>query len=506
MSASVDPPDDFRDFVRRRAPRLARACAEIMGNDDVAEELRAELLAVVAGRWRRRPASSREHDTLVHLERLLRRAAREHRAVVPAGALDLTSPVGWTTYLDGRTGPTATSAWREAGQSRRARYRALVLLAVCVAVGALFMPRRPFPDARAEIPYGVTVVPSRDALLLLPPPAMATLPRTLDLSASTVDSLPRLDESPLPAALAVLHADRARLVVVGADAELRRVERPMFAGFGLLATSLSPAGRWIALFHDGALHLLDVTTGLNRDVPGNGDRLVRPVLAWLDQDTVIVPGPDGSQIVDAATGEVTNVDIPVADVLTVRGLREPPLTELIDTPDGDDRTGETDSGSLIRRRPIPGPPTTTAPTTAEPVTGPPWLGSWVGPGWASRLTYVRACEPSRLPLPASVGVPQSAVAALSADGRYQGTLVSLGTDRLDPLGFDTADPRHPLVAVRASSATTVLAWAPEQGRLFQVMAVNADTQISVPDILLREWLSTVEREPAQENAARPVSS
>jgi len=497
-------------FVREHQARLARACDDIVGNADVAEALRTELLVDTAARWSWRRAAWRERRALARLEKLLHRLSRSEGTAAPESALDLTSSLGMRLKTDAAEGDDgnamlAAAAWRRSRRLRHRRWVGLALVAILFGLG-VSAPRHASPPVPvpARVPDGVTVLPPLAELTGAPPGA---LPRRLDLSPSTVDRMTSLRDSPLTAAVMVARAG-TNLVLVGADGALRRVDEPGLLGAGLEPTSLSAAGTWVALRLGATVVLLDVSTGLTREVrveggripggprgPGDADYLDFG-LRWLDEDTLLAPGPSGSLLVDAVTAVATATNVVSTNLMTARGRRSPTLTELV-TAGPDNEPAETDENvrSVILTSPNPGLPAAvqTTATARRPVTGPPWLDAWNGPGWASSRFYVRSCDLSRLELPREFGVPTSAVAAVRVTGHHAATLVSVDGVRLEPLGFDVSEPGVALVSAQTTEDTVqVLAWRPDEGRLFVVMTINADTDVSVADLLRPEWLSTVE--------------
>ncbi|MBX6750507.1 MAG: hypothetical protein IRY85_12705, partial [Micromonosporaceae bacterium] len=116
------------------------------------------------------------------------------------------------------------------------------------------------------------------------------------------------------------------------------------------------------------------------------------------------------------------------------------------------------------------------------VTGPPWLRAWGGPGWASPELVVRACDPTPLALPPEVGRATTAIAALDPSGTYVATLVATDDTRIEPLG--QLSRQETLIGVRTTGRSLVAAWEPSTGRLATVILINADTSVSVADILL----------------------
>jgi hypothetical protein len=77
-------PEAFVSTVARHAPRVARACDEITGNDALARALTIEVFADLATAWPLAPDRAQ-----ARLVRALRRRASELRAQVEPAAFDL---------------------------------------------------------------------------------------------------------------------------------------------------------------------------------------------------------------------------------------------------------------------------------------------------------------------------------------------------------------------------------------------------------------------------------
>jgi hypothetical protein len=190
--------------------------------------------------------------------------------------------------------------------------------------------------------------------------------------------------------------------------------------------------------------------------------------------------------------EVNSVDVDSHDVLALRGHTTPRLTQLVAVaaePDAAERPDTPRSMLLYwRDRDATG--------TVEPVagagqvgvrrivTGPPWLGAWVGPGWASPELVVRACAPTGLLLPADVGPASAAVAALDSTGQAIATLVATDGTRLDALGLIASYPDdvRALVAARTDERSVLVAWDPKIGTVVTITRINVDTQVSTADL------------------------
>ncbi len=502
-------PPDFTDFVVRHDARLARACAEVAGNDQVAHAMRLELLVAVAGRWRRWAPGARTTHALVRLENLLRRRAREYRAAPRPSALDLTSTLHLRASpeqpADDESADLAAAVWGRAVRVRRRRWTwlgaaALVLLAVVALVPPGEKHDAVLPD---RIPDGVTIL-APFAELTEASPDLLALPAYLLLDPASVDAMPSLESAPLARAVVAANGNAGRLVLAGyavdpsaGDDEQRvipdrpndrrRVEHPALAGAGLLATSLSPDGTTVALSRGADLVLVDVRSGQVRTVTVGALQPEVPILLWLSTSTILLPGPDEGIVVDALTGDVTAVDVLVADVLTARGFEQPRLSQLVATTPSDLVADDAIRAVLLRWR------ETDALERREPaagagqvgirriVAGPRWLGDWAGPGWVSPEVVARACDPDTLLLPRGIDPAVAAIVAIAETGDYLGTLAATGSVRVEVLGFD--DPQRILVAAYVDGRSALLAWDPRSGAITLGTLMNAETSISVADLL-----------------------
>ena len=509
--------DDFAAFVASHGPRIARACAEITGNDQVAKALRDDLLADVAGRWRRWPAGSRPERALARIERLLQREARAQQVAVHRSAFDLRSSLRLRTVPFGSDDEppeladpneqeaaqhVADTAWRRAARGRRVwrtgfGVAALVALAVALLRPPAAPPEPPLPT---EIPAGVTLLPDFDELMSGLTGWRADLPPYLLLKSSDVEALPELAEAPLVRATLVAQADETRLLVVGDEVatserdrmlsppQRRRVEHRALRNASLAASSLSPDGTIVALVANGGLVLVDARRGVVRSVAVAGVRPGAP-MAWLDASRIIVAGSVPS-VVDVTTDAVRPAEVEATDVLSLRGYRVPRLTQLVPVPPAENaREGPSTIRSLLlfwrdmdaagNVEPVAGAGQV---GIQRIVTGPPWFSAWVGPGFASPQLVVRACDPATLLLPRGVGPASAAIAAIDRFGNEIATLVATGGTRLDALGVIQAEHERALVAVRDEGRSMVVAWDPHAGTFAAMTHLNADTQVSIADL------------------------
>jgi hypothetical protein len=465
-------PADFVSFVATYDRPLTTACQEITGHDRLAEVLRLDLLATVALRWRLwfRPARRRPRAALARLNRLLRREVRSYRLVpAPPGAPSRTS----LSYVDPVVSGSAADklaelAWRKAGQLRRQALAGVAAAVVAIAVLALIAhpartPPGPVVPPDVEIPAGVVVLPRFDALGQLP---QASTPLPADLT-------PAVADAPATRALALVRAERGPLVVIGTDGRTRLIDDPALAGARLISTSLAPDGDRAVLVVGDALLVVDLATGQTRLLSAGA---AAPVLVWRSRHSVLVPGPGDAREIDLDTGTATPVvGVTGVDVVSPEGRRDTPLTELLA---GSSTAGQASRIRLWRTAPGPA---STRDVEDRPTVGPQWIGVWSGPGWSSSTLLTRACAPGQIALPSRYGPARSAIGAVSTNGNYAGTLVSVDTT-LEPVGF--LQPQTILVAAYATTSTRLIAWTPAASTVATVAATNAPATITLADLLL----------------------
>ena len=478
------PPEEYVAFVREHGARVARACAEITANDELARAMRADLLAAVAARWTAGPAGAGR--ALVRLRRLLLREARGNPAATRAA-----DAVGSGAWLAVEPDPepvareVAARAWERGHRVRRQRWTVAGVAVLLVAVATVFSVRDrggPTPQPRPTVvPDLVSVLRPFDLLAAHDPfLGPVPLPQYLDLQPSTVDGYPALSPGALTRVTVAAAANRGRLVLYGDRAApmpgapeggiVRRVEEPVLAAARLLATSLSPDGTFVALPRGRDLVTLDVRTATVRVFALDAPQLEPPVLVWLNPTTVAVPAPEGSLTLDVTTGRVSQAPLVAEQVVTLPDdPTGPPLRLAAAATEGPS------TGDNVRAELISGEPPLT-----RTVIGPPWLSAQRGPAWGSSLLVLRACDPATLALPAEVGVARSAVMALRRDGGYLRTLVSVDAqlDILNMIGL-----RQAVVAVHRDGRTLVLAWAPEEDLLHVLTEVNGEGALALAGLL-----------------------
>jgi hypothetical protein len=478
---------DFTAFVERHEARLLTACRALTGNDATAVALREDLLAATALRWRwyawRHPAA-RDRAGEAVLDRLLHREQRTWRPERSA------RPVEFAPLLTATGAVLAGQAWQRAKGLRRRRRLLAVMVAAGLALVWTFGPAmRPGPEPEPDpgpvgLPAGVVVLPPYGRLSALGT-ADTELPDQIHLDLQSAQSL---DQAPVAKAIAVLRPDLGPLVLLAPDGSIRTVSDTRLLSAQTLTTSLSPDGTRVALPAAEGLLVLDVATATLRTIPVPAARLGGGALTWRTPTSVVLPGVDGALEVQVDTGVVGELPgLSGYDVMTVVGVAEPSLTELLAATLGVDHSrirvwGAPDNRQLPdRSRRSEGSAPAVPAYQDRVVGGPLWLDNWTGPGWSTGSVAARGCSARSLPLPNLVGRPRSAVGAVGVTGAYAGTLVAVDTTVLEVVGF--SGPRRVLVAVHAPQiGTTVVAWYPHTAQIRRVSTVDAYAHISLADL------------------------
>jgi hypothetical protein len=505
VQANGRVPEDFTAFVATHAGPLAGACHELTGDHRLATTLQRDLLAAVALRWWwLRLRNSRR--AAAHLRRLVRREAGVWLGGAPdqlpgstraalAGAemggmapID-SGPAGTGRAISSAADRLADDAWERAATIRRNRRIAAVAAAFLGACLLTTGPRAPraaepddFPPEPTEIPAGVLVLPIFSELHKLPARTIR-LPSQIDVSP---DAARRLETEPIPRAVAVARQELGTLLVVAEDGSTRRVDDATLAGARLLTTSLSPDGERVAMVSSNGLLVIEVDTGQVRSLGAGVVRPGTPSLIWRSARSVLVPAVEGAREIDVDTGSVLErAGVTGLDVVSTRGPTSTGFTEML----GRSTTGLPPRIRVWRTEPGPSaepPPTPGVAPESDiedrRVSGPPWVGTWMGTGWATGDTFVRACLARFLDLPRSVGSARAAIAAISGTGLHAGTLTVVDFTTLDILGF--ADAQTVLVSAGSSQmATTILAWNPRTAVLQRVTTLNGYVRVSLADLL-----------------------
>ena len=477
---------DFTAFVERHEAGLLTACRALTGNDATAVALREDLFAATALRWRwygwREPAA-RDRAGAAVLARLLRREERSwgpDRSARPVEFAPLSAATGVALADQARQ--------RATGLRRRRRLLALVVAAGLALVWTVGPTVRPDPEPEPDpgpvgLPAGVVVLPPYGRLSALGT-ADTALPDQIHLDLSGAAAL---DQAPVPRAVAVLSPDLGPLVLLAADGSIRTVSDTRLLSAQTLTTSLSPDGTRVALPAAEGLLVLDVATATLRTIPVPAARLGVGALSWRTPTSVVLPGVDGALEVQVDSGVVSELPgLSGYDVMTVVGVADPSLTELLAASLGEDVPrirvwGAADNRDPPdRSRPSEGSAPAVPAYQDRAIGGPFWLDGWTGPGWSTGSVAARECSAS-LPLPNLVGRPRSVVGAVGVNGAYAGTLVAVDTTVLEVVGF--SGPRRVLVAVHAPQiGTTVVAWYPHTAQVRRVSTVDTYAHISLADL------------------------
>lgn len=536
MDAPVQAPEDFASFVAEYADRVRTACATLTGNDRLATSLQQDLFASVALRWwwlRRQPPQpfARAGAAASYLQRQLRREAANWRPEdVRAPAPDLTVGPrrGQAIPHTQEMAELATNAWDRAHHIRVRRRRVGAIALVVVVLAAIALPRtnagRQRPDADQGtplptiVPASVDIVGRFDQLGNLPAPA-TPLPTAIDMDAGAATPL---DQSPVTRAKIVAQLESGPLIIVSEEGSVRKVDDTALGGARLLTTSLSPDGTRVAMVKDNGLLIVDLTTGALRSLgTASAARPATGTLVWRTARTVLVPARSGAQVVNVDSGQIINLSgLSGTNVVTMQGPEIPTTpVELVPSnpssaqpaririwrseppgtpgPNGFTAGGVGPSASAAPNgtpsatpsspptsvgSPSPGPSADASAVEDRPIFGPPWIGRWGGAGWGNSTLFTRPCDPSALTLPEDVGVAGDTLGAVDDHGLYRRTLVTVEQDtRMESLGF--LDAQTVLVSVSKASRTWLLGWDTRSGDLRAVTSVNADAQVSVPDLL-----------------------
>jgi hypothetical protein len=519
---SAQPPEDFTAFVTRYADRVRTACALLTGNDRLAESLRQDLFASVALRWwwlRRRPPKplARADGAVAHLQRQLRREAANWPA--NGGRADL--PRLRTDQVEAPVVPRvdltdlAGQSWARAHRIRARRRRVGAVVAVAVVCAAFALPHNtptrqpdevvgtPLPTA---IPAGVQVMRALDRITDLPT-RKTPLPASFDMDAGR--ALP-IVQAPITHALAVAQIESGPLIILADDGTTRRVDDEALGDARVITTSLAPDGGRVAMITGSGLLIVDLATGrLRQLVAATTGLAATRTLVWRTANSVLVPSGSGAQVIDVDTGQTTNLTgLSGVNVLTMQGPDVPTTpVELVPSSQGGTQPARirvwrqepsgapgglaTPGASAAPSASVGATPTAIPSSGASPgdsvvedrpIFAPTWVGRWGGSGWGNSGLLARPCDPGTLLLPRNVGVAHDAIAAVDIHGLYVRTLAAVEEgSTMDPLGF--VDSQTALIRVSEGSRSWVVAWDVPNGSLEKVTSVNANVQMSLPDLL-----------------------
>ncbi|GIH11326.1 hypothetical protein Rhe02_93930 [Rhizocola hellebori] len=483
-------PPDFVSYVERRLPPLDAAAHRLTGDEQQAERMARELLAMVALRWRRLDRGDRKSELAagasadVYLTRLFRQEAGEFG--YPQMSLNLSAPVPVRrrSALAGALRPVdeASLIWEAA---RRAIRRRLILAGVAGGVlGLAALCQRatgssadgqgdPTPAAPPTVlPTGAERAPND----LSATRQLVGLPQGLDMPK---DPVVPISADPVRRALLIVarsRADTSPILVLGEDFRWRQLDAaPSLAALWMQTNALSPDGRRAAFGTSTGTYVIDLTTGKGLTFH-SAPETTRPV--WLSNRHLLL-GPN--TLVIPQTGEVLPVPEGPADMITPRrsidSSADPTvgMIELLSI--GQPATASArlrrwraeDSRMLSASIPLNGELTEL-------------IGPWRGPGFSvdgDRGFLVRACMPS--PVPSVQGASTVIAVVRPTNGKVERALLVdsaiSGTVRV--IGW--ADSRRVLLSFTRPGRQQVVTWDLFAGGLFIASAIESDGVLSLPD-------------------------
>jgi hypothetical protein len=490
-------PDGYAAFVAAHADRIRAAVTALSGNERLVERLQSDLFAAVAGRWRwlhrrwpGRPGPDAAQD---YLWGLLRKEAAGWSGLELRPTMFQPGPVAAATAADPtyrrRVALLAANTWAEAGRQRRRRRLIAGTAVLALGCGAVLMPGRgstPRPVTRPPVTTGPGLVSAA-------PPNVAVLPRVAVLADATARTtpLPRqvnatiagvkpFEGNPLPRAIMLIqHADGA-LLIVAANGDERLLEAGKLSGGKAVDTSLSPDGTLAALpLLDGVL-LIDIGHGSTRKLTSAVPRppAFRPTVAWRTSRALIVTESGGTSQIDVTTDKATPL-VGVTGVHTV--IQQGPTPRLIDLlPVGVETT------EPAQLRTWEGLAATAAPTgdaSDRAITGAPWLGGWLGAGWANDSLVVRACSANSLRLPPTAGIASAALVAMDLrDGRMTAALAVVEPGVTSAM-LGWLDQKTAVIELTMGNRTVLIGWNVADRSFASLAEVDAPVTLALPDLL-----------------------
>ncbi|MCP2325716.1 hypothetical protein HDA40_004223 [Hamadaea flava] len=506
---ALAPPAAFVAYVESRLPLLIREVRRYVPDERFADQAARDLLASVALRWpwyARLPGAARQ-DPEKAADKVLRRGfadvvkeyadpQREIRLSLAETDPDedvrpvpLPDEAPRRSRLHGSLSPAdeAQFIWERSAQTVRRRS---VIVGGLALIGLVMTVSRPRPESTPEgetsgspspesttLPTGVDVVPPLAELSRLPV-RRSPLPAEIEFEKASV-SLPRGRR-----ARGVFSATEESAVLLLDDGRLYAVPdlrvRPDNPGV------MSPDGRYIA-FRDANQMLFDVATGSVHTLD-KVTTVSAPI--WLDPQHLLYAAVGGSQVV-RADGQLTDLldAVDLNDVVAPEGHKDPMMGDPIL------RTTEL----LALGRPLTAPARVRRYTAnkSEPVDTSldgeltAWVGLWrglgfalsTGPNPADRGRLVRRCQtPGHVP--ARYGEVVSATAALrAATGAVLRVLVETmktEADRVEPVGW--LDAATVLLSANGDSATVIVAWGIESGKLELITVINRNVRLALADL------------------------
>ncbi len=483
-------PPEFVSYVEKRLPVLDATAHRLTGDDQQAERMARELLAMVALRWRR----LRRHDAGgglaqgssadTYLIRLFRQEAGE--LGYPQMGLNLAAPVPVrrrSTLANAlRPADEATLIWEAARHTVRRRVllaagagAVLGLVAFCqrLSRSSAGGEAETAPVARSTVlPTGAERAPAD----VTERRQLVGLPQQLSLPKEPVELISR---DPVRRALLVVarsRADTSPILVLGEDFRWRQLDdAPSLAALWMQPNALSPDGRRAAFGTSSGTYVIDLTTGRGLTFH-SAPETTRPV--WLSSRYLLL-GKD--MLVVPQTGEVKPVAVGPEDMVTPRRAGDASadptvgMLELLSvgqpaTAPARLRLWRTEDSRML--------------SASVPLTGEltELIGPWRGPGYSvdgDRGFVVRACMPTTVP---SVEGASSVIAVVRpTSGKVERALLVdsaiSGTVRL--IGW--ADSRRVLLTFTRPGRQQVVTWDLFAGGLFLASMVESDGVLSLPD-------------------------
>jgi hypothetical protein len=490
-------PDGYAAFVAAHADRIRASATALTGNERLVDRLQNDVFAATAARWRwlhrRWPRRAKPDAAQDYLWGLLRREAAGWSGLELRPMMFEPAPIATATAADPayrrRAALLAANTWAQAGRQRRQRLLIAAAVVIVLGCGAVLMPGRatgPAPGPRPPTTTGPGLVSAA-------PPNLAILPRVAVLAdaAARTTPLPRrvnastagirsLAGNPLPRAAMLVQLGDGALLIVGGNGQSRLLDPGLLSGGNAVDTSLSPDGTLAAVpLLDGIL-LIDIGHGTTHKITSAVPRpaAFRPTLVWRTSRALVVAEAGDTSQVDVATGKATPLT-GVTGVHTV--VQQGPTARLTDLlPVG------VESGEPAVLRTWEGLAATAAPigdASDRAVTGAPWLGGWVGGGWANESLVVRGCSAVNLRLPPTAGMASSAVVAIDLrDGRMIAALAVVEPGVTSAvLGW--LDQKTALVELSMGDRTVLIGWNVVDRSYASLAEVDAAVTLSLPDLL-----------------------
>jgi hypothetical protein len=493
--AEPSVPDDYAAFVAAHADRIRAATSALTGNERLVDRLQNDLFAAVALRWRwlhrRWPRPARPEAARDYLWGLLRREADGWSGLERRPQMFEPAPIAAATAADPtyrrRSALLAANTWAQAGQQRRRRRLIAGAVVLALGCGAVLMPGRgkaPDHGPRTLATTGpglVSAAPPNVAIL----PRVAVLPDGIDSDTALAGLLDGVlagarpfSDPPLDRAVMLAQLADGRLLLIAETGHTRIVDGKTLGDARAVETSLSPDGTLAAVpALDGVL-LIDVAHATTRKVTSAVPRppAFRPTVIWRGARTLIVTEAGGTSQVDVVTGKAFPL-VGVTGLHTVvqQGGRDR-LVDLLAV--------GADPGEPAIVRTWEGVPPTAAPrgdASDHTITGAPWLGGWLGAGWANDTLVARACSATQLHLPPTAGTPSSALVAVDLGSGRLVSALAIVEPGVTATMLGWLDGETALAQVTGEGRTLLLGWNVRQRRFGVVSTLDALATLSVAD-------------------------